>query len=87
MSLWTTDFEYLLRRHCHFVGPQDSIDPDARLAALGVDSLAFLALLVEVEARFSVAVPDTMLAEGNDTPRGLWQLVSGLTDQQRRGVR
>jgi acyl carrier protein len=87
MSPWTPEFEYLLRRHCNFVAPQEAIDPDARLAALGVDSLTFLGLIVEIEARFSVAVPDTMLVEENDTPAGLWRLVADLTGHQRGAVR
>lgn len=86
MTPWTPEFEHLLRRHCHFVAPDEPVDPDLPLGALGVDSLAFLSLIVEIEARLSVAVPDAMLAEENDSPLGLWLLVSGLLERQRGGV-
>lgn len=87
MSPWTTEFEYLLRRHCHFVAPQESVDPEAPLATLGVDSLTLLALIVEIEARFSVEVSDTLLIAEHETAGGLWRLVSELTERQRGGVR
>lgn len=86
MSPWTTEFENLLRRHCHFVTPEEPIDPDAPFATLGVDSLSFLALIVEIDAEFAITVPDTVLIEENDTPRGLWRLVSGLPQGQPGGV-
>lgn len=87
MSPWTTEFECLLRSHCRFVTPPESLDPDVPLATLGVDSLTLLALIVEIEARYSIELPDIMLIAENDTAGGMWRLVCELTQRQRGGVR
>ncbi|WP_158841289.1 phosphopantetheine-binding protein [Saccharothrix deserti] len=84
---WPVEFERLLRRHCRFVAATDPIEPDAPMVALGLDSLATLVMILEIEATFSVAFPDAMLAGEQDSARGLWSLVSRLTAEQRSDPR
>jgi acyl carrier protein len=84
---WPAEFERLLRRHCRFVAAAEPIEPDAPMVALGLDSLATLVMILEIEATFSVAFPDAMLAGEQDTARGLWSLVSRLIVEQESGRR
>jgi acyl carrier protein len=77
---WTADFDHLLRRHARALPAGGLIDPDASMTALGVDSLASLVMILEVEAAFSISIPDTMLTDEHfSTPMALWRLVSDLT--------
>ena len=43
--------------------PVESIEADAKLTDLGVDSLAALELIFELEEEFEVSVPDERLSE------------------------
>ena len=57
----------------------DDLDPAADLRALGLDSLASVRLLVEIESAFDITVPDELLTRSMfETPAGLWDVVRGL---------
>jgi acyl carrier protein len=76
---WPAEFEELVRPHCRFVPADSPVDPDTGFALLGLDSLAMLTLIAEVEDRFGVMIPDTvMVGQEFDTPASMWRSVSRL---------
>jgi acyl carrier protein len=76
MNDWTSEFEAILRGHLPLLG-QEAIEPADRLVDLGLDSLATVSLLLDLEAAFSVTIPDEMLtAETFATASALWSVVS-----------
>ena len=78
----TTQFEEALRRHLRLV-KQDSIDYDAELAQLGLDSMTAVAVLLDMEKTFSIRFPDEMLVEGTFRTAGkLKEAVQLLRERQ-----
>lgn len=72
MTMTTDDFsrklQGVLRRHLKFLDPGAALTPDAALGALGLDSMAAVNLLVDLEEVFGVQIPDDLLsAETFDT--------------------
>jgi acyl carrier protein len=55
--------EYIdtLRPHLAFLEPTDDVPPDTSLSDLGLDSLAVIELVLDLEERFGVEFPDDML--------------------------
>lgn len=75
---WDGRFEELLRETAPLI-PDGPLDPAADLRDLGLDSLASVRLLVEVEAAYDIVVPDDMLTrEMFATPADLWAQISTL---------
>lgn len=75
---WDHRFEELLRETVPLIkdGP---LDPDADLRGLGLDSLASVRLLVELEVIYEIVIPDDMLTRDLfATPAGLWAEISTL---------
>ena len=61
------------------LGADTELTPDRRLADLGLDSLATVGLLVDVEESFGVEFPDEALtADTFATAASLWSVVAGL---------
>jgi acyl carrier protein len=56
-------FQQLLRGHLKYLKPGDELDLDAELKPLGLDSMASLDLLFDIEDRFGVVMPDEYLNE------------------------
>ncbi len=80
---WPPEFERILRQHCRFVDAATPVDPDASLAVLGIDSLATLSVIVEIEDAFSVVVPDTMLTSDDfGSPGSMWRAVVTLVGER-----
>lgn len=76
---WATKFEETLRGFLPLLADTEPIRPDLRLADLGLDSLATVSLLLEVEEAFEVTIPDHLLTEDTfATPAGLWSVVESL---------
>jgi acyl carrier protein len=76
---WDEEFEAVLREHLDLLDPQDPLPPDARLGALGLDSMASIQLLVALEDTFDVLFPDSMLnAETFGDPGSLWLALTAL---------
>ncbi|AYN38625.1 acyl carrier protein [Streptomyces dangxiongensis] len=74
-----SDFEGALRQALPFLDEETPIDADTSLTELGLDSLTLLGLVVELEDRFSVELPDEMLVmEAFATPSTLWSSLSKL---------
>lgn len=80
-SDWPEQFEDLLRHHLPDVDASQVVGSDDSLANLGLDSLATVGLLMELEEEFDIIVPDQMLTpDAFRTPGSLWGMVSGLRD-------
>ena len=54
-------FEQLLRRRCRFMAADANLDPQAPLAMLGIDSLAVVELIVDIEDQYSIEIPQELL--------------------------
>ncbi len=66
-------FERVLRSHATLLGPDEPLDVGKTLTSLGVDSLGFVQLLLELEDAYGVSLPDEVLTPATfDTPASLW---------------
>ena len=78
----TAQFEEVLLRHLRLV-KQDSVEYDAELAQLGLDSMTAVAVLLDMEKTFGIRFPDEMLVEGTfRTARKLKAAVQLLRERQ-----
>ncbi|SCL20782.1 Phosphopantetheine attachment site [Micromonospora pallida] len=76
---WTAPFEETLRRYLTLLPPGTPISEDLSLATYGVDSLATVSLLLDLEEAFDVTFPDHLLTESTfATPAGLWAVIDSL---------
>ncbi|WP_433892862.1 acyl carrier protein [Streptomyces sp. CA-111067] len=72
---WEEPFEQLLHEAVPGL-PAGPVDPAADLNKAGLDSLASVQLLLELEAAFGLSVPDDDLDwRMFDTPLSLWRVV------------
>lgn len=70
---WTPEFDSLLRQHLVLLGPDKPLTSESPMPALGLDSLAIVALLVQLEEYFGVDLPDELLTvQTFATPSTLW---------------
>lgn len=53
----------IVRPNLKFLGEDASLEPDAPLADLGLDSLASIDLLLDLEEQLEVEIPDDILDE------------------------
>jgi acyl carrier protein len=79
MPFWPTEFETIIRSQCRSLEAGQAVAPDDSLALLGVDSLGMVAIIIEIESRFGIVLPDEILA-GDDlnTPATIWKVVERL---------
>jgi acyl carrier protein len=56
-------FQGMLRRHLKYLDAGAELDLDAELKPLGLDSMASLDLLFDIEDTFEVTLPDEYLTE------------------------
>jgi acyl carrier protein len=69
----------VLRAHVPSLAGDAPIEPRASLPDLGLDSLATVALLVDLEEAFGIMIPDEDLGPDTfATPLGLWAVVGRL---------
>jgi acyl carrier protein len=81
-SDWPEEFEALLRCHLSDAGESQVVGVNDSLTNLGLDSLATVGLLMELEETFDIIVPVEMLTPDSfRTPGSLWEMVSGLRDR------
>lgn len=74
--LWPQEFESLLRSYLPQLSDQSPLTGDLSLRNSGLDSLGIVSLLLDLEQRFDVSIPDELLdATAFSTPRGVWSLV------------
>jgi acyl carrier protein len=70
----------ILRRYLPMAGTRELL-PDQDLAALGLDSLAMVGLLLELEDSFDTSFPDEFLtAQTFATVGSLWAIVTSLIE-------
>lgn len=66
----------ILRRHLKYLSADEEIIPHLRLKEFGLDSMASVALLLEIEDEFDITLPDSSLtAETFSTAESLWSVV------------
>jgi acyl carrier protein len=76
---WTPEFEKVLREYLPLLAAGRDLTPDARLTALGLDSLATVQLLVSLEDAFEVIIPDELLTlENFATADAVWSVITEL---------
>jgi acyl carrier protein len=76
---WDATFESLLRRHLRFLPAEATLEPADDLRALGLDSMATIELMLNLEDKYGVAFPDDALAAAAwSTPAALWNTVLTL---------
>lgn len=76
---WPERFEVVLRSHATLLDATNDVTPDLNLVEYGLDSLATVSLLLDLEDEFGVTIPDESLtATTFATPRDLWAVVDKL---------
>lgn len=77
MSTITPDrYEEVLRRHLKYLPDGAELGPDADLKSLGLDSMAAVNLLFDLEDTFDIVLPDEALVERTfATPAALQQTI------------
>ncbi|MFG3015668.1 phosphopantetheine-binding protein [Streptomyces cinerochromogenes] len=77
---WTSTFEKTLRVHLTLVPTEETIAPDLSLADHGLDSMATVSLILDLEEAFGVTIPDHLLTSSTfGTPAELWSAIASLT--------
>jgi acyl carrier protein len=77
MYEWTDEYEALLRAHCRPDDGVTSIQPDTRLAHLGIDSMEVVSLVVDLEDLLGFEFPEDLLTpEVFATPGTLWEALT-----------
>ncbi|CAM5506372.1 hypothetical protein SALBM311S_05428 [Streptomyces alboniger] len=81
---WDSRFEELLRSAAPML-PAGSIDPSEDLRNAGLDSMASVELLLQIESTYAIVVPDEALTQQTfATPRDLWAVVAPLVGVDTR---
>ncbi|GAA4928935.1 phosphopantetheine-binding protein [Actinoplanes utahensis] len=76
---WPERFEAVLRSLIPLLPADEPLAPDLKLQQAGLDSLATVNLLIELEDTFDITFPDEMLkASTVSTPAALWATLDGL---------
>lgn len=77
-QIWPSEYEEIIRRHLPLAGPVP-LQSEDQLVDLGLDSLATVAALIDLEDGFAVTVPDELLVAETFTSVGsLWTVIAGL---------
>jgi acyl carrier protein len=72
-------FVAILRRYLRYLPPDEELAPDAPLRALGLDSMAAVALMLDLEDEFATVLPDERLsAETFATAGSLWSAIASV---------
>jgi acyl carrier protein len=70
----------VVRRHLRFLAPSEELAPDARLHDLGLDSIAAVALLLDLENELGIAFDESSLnAETFASAASLWNEIARAT--------
>lgn len=76
---WPTEFEALLRAHLPLLDSRQQITGSLLFADYGLDSLAAVSLLLDLEERFATSIPDELLTGTTFTdPASLWAVLAQL---------
>jgi acyl carrier protein len=82
MTRWPPEFEMIIRKHCRRIGAGVPVDAETSLLQLGVDSMAIVTIVLEIEEAFGISIPDELLA-GEDSlmPGRMWEAVEMVRRQ------
>jgi acyl carrier protein len=81
-AMWPEAFELVLRPLIPLLPADAPLAPDLELQRAGLDSLATVNLLIELEDTFNITFPDDMLkASTVSTPANLWAALDALIAQ------
>ena len=73
----------LLRPYLKYTDPSVQVAIDDDLATAGLDSMGAIDLLLEVEERFNITIPDELLIDETfATANALWGVISELTGSE-----
>jgi acyl carrier protein len=71
------EFIAILRDHLKYLPADAGLAPDASLRDLGLDSMAAVTLMLDLEDAFGVTIPDGALTAATfRTPESLWAALS-----------
>lgn len=74
------EFASIVRSHLRLIDADAELEPDMDIAAAGLDSVGMVSLVVELEEKFGVTLPDEELSWMTfQTPAALWNVISRLT--------
>lgn len=77
-------FEAIVRRYLPLMGPDDALDAQTPLREYGLDSMATVELIAELESAYGIRFVDDLLSlESFATPGTIWTNVSQLTGIHR----
>ncbi|GAB2640068.1 phosphopantetheine-binding protein [Nocardia goodfellowii] len=80
---WSEPFESKLRAYLPLLSADKELTSDLSLADHGLDSLATVSLLLDLEDAFAVMIPDHLLSVDTfATPAGLWEVIDSLRDRE-----
>jgi acyl carrier protein len=83
---WDGHFEAMLREALRFLPPEEDLRPDLNTATAGLDSLAAVELLINIEAAYDIEISEDVLElESFATPGALWKLVCSVREASGRG--
>lgn len=75
-AFWEEGFENILREFLPDLPAAAQLEPDIILRDFGLDSLAVVGLLLEVESAYDIAFPDEELNLNTfSTPAKLWETI------------
>jgi acyl carrier protein len=70
-------FTAIVRSHLKYLSADQELAPGAALKGLGLDSMAAVTLMLDIEDEFGVTIPDSALtADTFRTPQNLWAAVT-----------
>ncbi|MFC9282053.1 acyl carrier protein [Streptomyces collinus] len=73
-------FDAILRRYLPFISPADAIDEETSLRDYGLDSMATVELISDLEAEYGIRFVDDLLSlETFATPGRIWASISLMT--------
>jgi acyl carrier protein len=76
-------FVAILRNHLKYLRPDAELDLHQPLKPLGLDSMAAVDLLLDIEDAYGVTLPDKYLTEQTfSTSATLWSVISGLRQKE-----
>lgn len=79
MSAWDPEFEQAVRRYLPFLSQDEPLNADTSLRDHGLDSLATVELLAELERHYRARFVDDALTPATfQSPGTLWAVLSAL---------
>ncbi|MDF9811452.1 phosphopantetheine-binding protein [Streptomyces sp. SPB162] len=76
---WPPNFEDTIRIYLPLLDKESPVTPDLPLVEFGLDSLATVSLLIDLEDLYSISIPDELLTTTSFAdPAGLWKVLEQL---------